>query len=135
MSLISWTGNVKVSYPDKDDEQQALLLMLTRDHSTIELWSGEIKTQKVVGSKPVKRVKVRKQIHGSNVLIDIGIKDFHNYATNVFRPHPSSDTLISVSANGKMNFTFDQITELNLVIKEAYGVYLQQLKQEQENDS
>lgn len=131
MSLITWAGNVKVSYPDKDDKQQALLLMLSREHSEIAQWSGEIKTQKVVGGKPVKRVKVRKQIHGSNVLIDIGIKDFHTYATNIFRQHPSSESLISVSANGKMNFTFDEITELNLVIKEAFGVYQQQLKEEE----
>lgn len=128
MSLITWEPGVEVVYDDKDDEQQALMLMLTRDASEIAQWSGKVVNVKVqsTGSK-VKRVQVRKQMgtFGTNVLIDIGPKEeMHYHVTRL-----PSDADISISANGKMNYTIDEITELNLVIKEAYGVYHQLTKE------
>lgn len=123
MSLIKWESDVEVVYNDKDDEQQALLLMLTRDFSSIECWTGEVKQKKVVGQAKVTRVLVRKNLQGTSVLIDIGVKDHHRYIKSPFASQADPDSIISISANGKMNYTLDEITELNLVIKEAVGVY------------
>jgi hypothetical protein len=119
MSLIKWNSEVEVSYQDKDDEQQALMLMLSRDYSSISQWQGKLtKTKLFLGTKEIS-VQVRKQIHGTNILIDIGIKnEMHNKFGRL-----DKESLVAISASGKMNYTIDEITELNLVIKEAYGVY------------
>ena len=121
MSLINWKTDVTVSYLDEDDKEQALLLMLTRNQSEIEQWTGEVTSQKILGKKNSTRVKVRKQLQGTNILIDIGLKDMHQSPTNRLSVRTvNSSSLICLSANGKMNYTID---ELNLVIREAYSVY------------
>lgn len=135
MSLIKWDSDVEVVYEDKDAEQEALLLMLTRDFSSIECWTGEVKQKKVVGQSKVTRVLVRKNLQGTSVLIDIGIKDQHRYVKNPFATRADPDSIISISANGKMNYTLDEITELNLVIKEAVGVYKNLIAKEEEETS
>jgi len=109
-------------YLDSDDEQAALMLMLTRDSSTIALWEG-----KVTNHKGHVMVQVRKNLNGVSILINIGYKQEMGY-----RLHPmSKDRDVAISANGKANYTIDEITELNLVVKEAYGVYtnLQAIKE------
>jgi hypothetical protein len=119
MSLITWTSDVKITYQEKDDAQQALMIMLSRDYDKISQWEGKLVKQTLIGNTKVTCVQVRKVIHATNVLISIGITDqmlYNRHALN-------KESLICISANGKMNYTIDEITELNLVIKEAYGVY------------
>jgi len=114
MSLISWKTPVDVKYLDPDDEQAALVLMLTRDSASIAQWEGMtvIKHKQQV-------VQVRKDIRGTRILINIGHKPEMDHC--ICPLHKESD--VCISANGKMNYTIDEITELNLVVKEAYGVY------------
>jgi hypothetical protein len=118
MSLVNWESGVSITYDDKDDEQQALMLMLTRDYTSISQWTGKVVTKKFTGRKH-KSVQLRKQMHGTNILIEIGIKAEMGYNIGQL----AKESLICVSASGRMNYSLDEITELNLVIKEAYSVY------------
>lgn len=125
MSLIKWNSEVEISYLDKDDEQQALMLMLGRDYSSISQWEGTVVNKNLIGNTKAKCVQVRKVMHGTNILIDIGLTNQMLYKINGI----STESIVTISANGKMNYTIDEITELNLVIKEAYGVYCNLMKE------
>lgn len=119
MSLINWDTNVNVSYREKDDAEQALMIMLSRDYDTISHWEGKIVNASLMDSSKATHVQVRKMIHATNVLINIGVTNQMCYKLHAL----NKESLVSISANGKMNYTIDEITELNLVIKEAYSVY------------
>lgn len=117
MTFVEWKQPVEIVLNDESLSQLSLAI-LSQD-SNVPRWQGSVVRKKSSATFPYVRVQLRNSFAGTNILIDIGVKPEH---TGAYRALPVNK-LISISANGRMHFTLEEISSMNCAIAEATGVY------------
>ena len=121
MSIVNWEGknakDIKLTFDAEND--QDLLMGVLQLSNTGEKWKGRLVLKQ---DQPGYSVELRKKFvssYGStNALVVVGIpKD-----TNPFRQQDYTEDEIRISANGTMQLTPAQLSEMNLAVLEAQNV-------------